>query len=103
MLSRIKKDDLVKVITGKDRGKQGQVLDLDRKNKKVRVRGVAVQVKHVKPRSSGAKGSIEKREAYIHVSNVMLVCPETGKPCRVRAKVVDGKKVRISHRSGVTI
>ncbi|MFC1854528.1 50S ribosomal protein L24 [Candidatus Dependentiae bacterium] len=104
MLSRIRKNDLVQVISGKDRGKQGQVLDIDKKSGKVRVRGVNICTKHLKPKAAGAKGKIEKQEAFIHACKVMPVCPETGKPCRVRVKVADdGSKFRVSHRSEVKI
>jgi large subunit ribosomal protein L24 len=103
MVQRIKKGDLVAVITGKDRGKQGRVLEVNHAADTVRVRGIAMQTKHLKPRKANTPGKIEQLEAFIQASNVMPVCPQTGKPCRVRSNVVDGKRVRVSHRSGVTI
>ncbi|MCK4517866.1 50S ribosomal protein L24 [Candidatus Babeliales bacterium] len=104
MLSRIRKDDLVEVISGKDKGKQGNVIAIDRKADRVRIRGVAIRTKHVKPKSAGSKGKIEKQESFVSACKVMPVCPETGKPCRVRVKRTDdGGKVRISHRSGTKI
>lgn len=103
MLRRIKKGDLVAVITGKDRGKQGRVLEVNHVLDTVRVRGIAMQTKHLKSHKANTPGKIEQLEAFIHASNVMPICPQSGKPCRVRNKVVDGKRVRVSHRSGVTI
>lgn len=103
MLSRIKKGDLVQVMSGKDKGKKGQVIELDLKSSKARVQGIAIQTKHVKPRSSGVKGTIEKREALVFLCKLMPVCPTTGKPSRIRIGLEDGKKVRLSQRSGLKI
>lgn len=100
MLQRIKKNDLVMVISGKDQGKQGRVIEVDTKNDKVKVKGIAILTHHAKARSQGEKGSIRKEEGFIHSCKVMPVCPSTQKPCRVRIKVLDdGSKVRVSHRS----
>ncbi len=100
-MNRIKKNDLVHVISGKDKGKQGQVIEILPKEGKVKVKGIALQVRHVKPRKAGEAGGIKKKESFIAISNVMPVCPTTSKPCRIRARVAkDGKKERISHRSG---
>jgi large subunit ribosomal protein L24 len=100
MLHRIKKNDLVMVISGKDQGKQGSVIEVDIKNDKVKIKGIAVVTRHVKARSADKKSAIVKEESFIHASKVMPVCPTTKKPCRVRSKVLeDGSKVRISHRS----
>lgn len=100
MLNRIKKNDLVMVISGKDQGKQGKVIEVDKKNDKVKIKGVAVITRHVKARSADQKSEIKKEESFIYSCKVMPICPTTKKPCRVRTKVLDdGLKVRISHRS----
>lgn len=100
MVSRIKKNDTVVVLSGKDKGKQGEVIAIDRKNDLVKVRGIAIATKHQKPRSAQEKGKIVKEEAFIHACKVMPVCPETNKGCRVRSVVNEqGKRVRVSHRS----
>ena len=100
MLVRIKKDDLVLVISGKDKGKQGQVALVDTKADKIVVKGVSLLTKHVKPRRQGEKGGIKKEEAFVDLSKVMPICPACKKPCRVQTKTLegDGKKVRICHR-----
>ena len=103
MLNRIRKGDLVQVLSGKDKGKKGEVLELNLKAKKARVQGVAVQTKHAKSRRAGVKGKIEKREAFVYMCKLMPVCPETGKPSRIRMGFEDGKKVRLSQRSGLKI
>lgn len=100
-MERIKKNDTVVVITGKDKGKTGPVIEIDRTLNKVKVKGVAVVTRHKRPRRQGEKGGILQEESFIHASNVMLLCPSTKKPCRVGyALGADGKKVRISKRSG---
>jgi len=101
MLQRIKKDDLVYVLSGKDKGATGTVISIDFDESRVLVKGVNVVTKHVKPKRQGEKGSIVKEEKFISLSNVMPVCPETKKPCRVRTQeTADGKRVRVSVRSG---
>lgn len=104
MLSRIKIGDQVQVISGKDKGKRGEVLDLKKSKGLVRVRGICVQMKHKKPRMAGQKGAIEKVEGFVNQSKIMPICPKTNQPCRVRVKVLEnGKKVRVSHRSGAEL
>ena len=102
---KIKKGDLVQVITGsrKIRGMQGRVLKVLRKQNKVIVEKVNLVKRHQKPRREGEVGGIIEKEAPIHISNVMLVDPKDGKPCRVGFKVLeDGRKVRYSKRTGET-
>ena len=109
-MAKIKKDDLVVVITGKDRGQQGRVLSVDRENDRVIVEGVNRVQRHVKANTQrdNAAGGIITVEAPLHISNVMLVDPETKKGTRVgyRTEEVerDGRKrtvrVRIAKRSG---
>ena len=92
---KIKKDDKVVVLSGKDKGKQGKVLIADPKNAKVVVEGVNVATKHQKPRKQGEEGGIIKVETPIYVSKVQLVCPKCGKATRVGFKVENGKKTRV--------
>lgn len=99
MLSRIKKDDNVIVITGKDKGKQGIVIDVDTKKDAILVKGVSIVTRHVKAKKSGETSRIVKEEAYIPSFKVMPVCKSCKKPCRVRIRLLeDGKKVRVCHR-----
>jgi large subunit ribosomal protein L24 len=98
-MQRIKLNDLVHVITGKDCGKQGHVIEVDLFAGKVKVRGIAMVTRHVKARRQGEKSSIRREEGFIHMSNVMPV-DDQGKPCRVRFAVQDGRKVRVSARTG---
>ncbi|MGP4062995.1 50S ribosomal protein L24 [Halobacillus litoralis] len=96
----VKKGDKVIVITGKDKGKQGNVLEAYPKKDRVLVEGVNEVKKHAKPSQENPQGGILTQEAAIHVSNVMPVDPKTGEPTRVGYKVEDGKKVRIAKKSG---
>lgn len=98
---RIKKGDTVQVITGKDKGVKGEILSVDRKERRVVVKGVNVVTRHQKP-SMNNPGGLIKKEQSIHVSNVMLVDSDD-KPTRVGMKIVDGKKVRVSKRTGSVI
>ncbi|MFB6225416.1 MAG: 50S ribosomal protein L24 [Candidatus Paceibacteria bacterium] len=100
---KIRKNDTVKVIAGKDEGKEGQVIEADPSRQKVRVEGVNVVKKHIRPQQMDQKGQIIERPAFIDVSNVMLMCPHTNQPTRVGYTFVDGKKVRISKKSNKEI
>ena len=107
MPARIKSDDQVVVISGKDRGKKGRVLRVDPKNERVFVEGLNMIKRHQKanpmsPTANQTSGVIEK-EGGIHISNVALVDPKDGKPTRVGVEVVDGKRVRVARRSGTRI
>lgn len=82
MKSKITKNEKVMIITGKDKGKVGEVLELCWKYDKVKVRGVNMVTQHIKPRKGGDVGGIYKREAFVHISNVMPVDSMTGKPVR---------------------
>lgn len=99
----VKKGDKVQVITGKDKGKQGIILEAYPKKDRVLVEGVNIVKKHSKPSQMNPQGGIMTQEAPIHVSNVMPIDPKTGQPTRVGYKVVDGKKVRIAKKSGETL
>ncbi len=100
---KIKKDDKVVVLAGKDKGKQGKVLSADPKGGKVVVEGVNVATKHRKPRKQGEEGGIIKMETPIYVSKVQLVCPKCGKATRVGFKVEAGKKTRVCKKCGAEV
>jgi len=101
MAFRIRKGDLVQVVAGADRGKQGRVIAVDRARGKVRVEKVRMQKRHLRPGRKALKtGGILEQEGYIDASNVMLVDPESGTPSRVRSQVEDGRRVRVFARSG---
>lgn len=88
----VKKGDKVKVITGKDKGKEGVILAAYPKQDRVLVEGVNIVKKHVKPNQLNPQGGIVSQEAAIHVSNVMLIDPKSGEPTRVGYKIENGKK-----------
>ncbi|MGP4072808.1 50S ribosomal protein L24 [Piscibacillus sp. B03] len=96
----VKKGDKVKVITGKDKGKEGTILEAYPKKERVLVEGVNYVKKHAKPSQENPQGGILNQEAPIHVSNVMPIDPKSGEPTRVGYEVRDGKKVRIAKKSG---
>ena len=96
----VKTGDKVKVITGKDKGKEGVILKAFPKKDRVIVEGMNMMKKHQKPSSMNPQGGILETEAPIQVSNVMLIDSKTGEPTRVGFKVEDGKKVRVSKKTG---
>ena len=98
---KIKKGDLVKVIAGKDKDKEGKVTVVDHKNGKVVVEGVNMMTKHTKPSAANQQGGIVTTEAPIDASNVMLVVD--GKATRVGFTVENGKKVRVAKSTGKVI
>jgi large subunit ribosomal protein L24 len=100
---KIKKGDRVVVLSGKDKGKHGEVTKSMPKEGKVIVAGVNVAARHRKASQTNPQGGIERREAPLHASKVALEDPKTGKPTRVRFEERDGKKVRIAVRSGELI
>ena len=105
MPARIRRDDEVLVISGKDRGKTGRVLRVDPEKDKVFVEGLNIVKRHQRPtpgRPDAVAGVIE-REGPIHVSNVMLLDPKDGKPTRVGIEVREGRRFRIARRSGTRI
>ena len=104
MVARIKKDDTVIVIAGKDKGRSGRVLKVIPDEDRVVVEGVNMAKRHTKPDVANPQGGVIAREASLHVSNVALRDPKTGKPTRVGFKVNDkGRKVRVAKGSGVEI
>ena len=102
---KIRKNDQVEVISGKDRGTRGRVLRVSRPNSRVLVEGVNLIKRHTRANpQKNIQGGIVEREAEIHVSNVMLVDPDTDKPSRIGSKVLeDGSRVRIARRSGAVL
>lgn len=98
---KIKTGDTVRVITGKDKDKEGKVIAVDTKNSRVLVEGVNKVTKHTKPSASNPQGGIVEKEAYIHVSNVMYL--HKGKPTRIGFKMDGDKKVRIAKKTGEVI
>ena len=96
---KIKKGDKVIVLTGRDKGKSGEVKSVNPSDSKVIVQGINVQTRHRKASQAGP-GGLDKLEAPIHVSNVALIDPKTGKPTRIGYKTVSGRKVRVAKRSG---
>lgn len=100
---KIKKGDTVVVRTGKDKGAKGEVLRVFKDEDRVLVSGVNMKVKHVKPSQAGP-GGIEKVESPIHISNVGIADPKSGKATRVGYKTLkDGKKTRFAKASGETL
>lgn len=89
---KIKKGDLVKVIAGKDKGKEGKIIAVNRKDNTVLVEGVNMITKHTKPSAANQQGGIVHQEGPINVSNVMYIYK--GKPARIQYQIKDGKKVR---------
>ena len=101
---KIRKDDEVIVLTGRDKGKRGAVLRVVTRTDRVLVEGVNVTKRHVKPTQADPQGGIVEREAPIHISNVALIDPESDRATRVRYKTLeDGRKVRVAARSGEVI
>lgn len=101
--AKIKKGDKVVVLSGKDKGKHGEVVLALPKEGKVVVSGVNIATRHKKPTQANPQGGLDRREAPLHVSNVAIEDPKTGKPTRVRFEVKDGKKVRVAVKSGEVI
>jgi large subunit ribosomal protein L24 len=105
---KIRRDDTVEVMSGKDKGKTGKVLRVEPKKNRVFVEGMNMQKRHQRPRSlrdtqrADAVGGVIEREGPIHISNVMLVDPKDNKPTRVRIERKDGRRVRVAKKSGET-
>ena len=97
---KIKKGDTVKVLSGNDKGKTGEVLEVIPKTQKVIVKGVNVRKKHVKPRKQGEEGGIISVECSIHSSKVNVVCPKCNKPTRIGYLVEGDTKVRVCKKCG---
>ena len=103
-MGRIKRDDLVLVIAGKDRGKQGQVRQVFPRENRLVVQGVNMIKRHMRPRAMGTQAGIIEKEASIHISNVMLICKSCAKPTRATIRVrPDGVKTRVCRICGEDI
>lgn len=98
-MQRVRRGDLVQVISGADRGRRGRVLRVDPARQRVMVEGIRVQTRHRKPSRPTAPGTVT-REAFVHWSNVMLVDPRDDRPSRVRIVDLDGHRRRVFVRSG---
>jgi large subunit ribosomal protein L24 len=109
MAMRIRRDDTVRIIKGKDRGKTGRVLRTDPRNDKVFVEGANIIKRHMRPRTlrdtqrAQELGGIIEKEGPIHVSNVMLIDPDSGEPTRVQVTREDGRRKRVAKKSGKEI
>ena len=103
MPARIKAGDEVQLLSGKDRGKTGKVLEVRPKEQRVLVEGLNLMKRHTRPRPPNEPGGVIERPAPIHLSNVALLDPADKKPTRVRVQVIDGKRVRVAARSGQRI
>jgi large subunit ribosomal protein L24 len=99
----VKKDDTVVILSGKDKGKQGKVLETSPKEQKVIVEGVNIVTKHVKPRKAGQPGGIVKVEGPFYACKAMLICPSCSKPTRLAHKILeDGTKMRLCKKCKAT-
>jgi large subunit ribosomal protein L24 len=109
MALKIRRDDTVRIIAGKDRGKTGRVLRVDPEKQKVFVEGANIIKRHLKPRTlrdtqrAQEMGGIVEMEGPIHVSNVMLIDPDSGDPTRIAIRREGGKRVRVAKKSGKEI
>jgi len=102
MNTKLKKNDLVKILTGKDKGKSGRILEIDAEKGRVLVEGLNMKKKTVRPRNQQEKGGIIEVEGYLHISNVMVLGND-GKPTRLGYKFENGKKIRIAKTTGEAI
>jgi large subunit ribosomal protein L24 len=102
MAARIRKGDKVVVLSGRDRGRTGEVIEMRPKESRVLVRGVNMVKRHQR-QSATQEGGIISKEASVHISNIALADPKDGKPTRVGFKMLGDKKVRVAKRSGVEI
>ena len=101
MAAKIRKGDRVQVLTGKDKGRQGEVIKVMPEDGRALVQGINMVKRHQKPQGMGRPGGIQEKEAGIDLSNLALLDPKSGKPTRVGFKVLeDGKKVRVAKASG---
>ncbi len=99
---KIKKGDQVKILSGKDRGKKGKILQILPSLDKVVVEGANLLTKHARAKRQGQKGERVKFSAPLHISNVMLICPKCNKPTRLGFKKVENKKVRICKKCKIS-
>lgn len=100
---KIRKGDTVKVLSGNDKGKTGEVLEVIPKTQKIIVKGINIRKKHIKPRKQGEEGGIIPSEFSIHSSKVAVVCPKCGKATRIGYSVEKDEKVRVCKKCGENI
>jgi len=107
---KVRRDDMVKVIAGKDKGKTGRVLHVEPKKNRVFVEGMNIQKRHQRPRSlrdtqrqSEVAGGVIEKEGPIHISNVMIIDPKDKKPTRLGVTREDGQRQRVTRRSGTSL
>lgn len=102
---KLKKGDMVKILSGNSRGQEGKILDIDTDRYRAFVEGINIVSRHTKPNQKSPKGGIIKKEASINLSNLMLIDPASGKPTRIGRKVEEktGKIVRFAKKTGETI
>ena len=99
MVARVRKNDTVVVLHGKDKGRQGTVVEILPKKNKVIVKGCAIVTRHVKAGKQGETGGIKKQESYLNICQVMPICSSCSKPCRVNSQVSEeGTRVRVCNR-----
>lgn len=97
---RFKKGDSVRVISGKHRGAEGEILRVEHDRNRVFIKNVAVVKKAQRPTQDNPRGGFKEQEAPIHASNVRLLDPKTNQPTRIRSQVIEGRKVRVAVKSG---
>jgi large subunit ribosomal protein L24 len=100
---KIRRDDEVLVKAGKDKGKTGRVLRVDRAKERVYVEGLNIVKRHQRPNQMGQQGGVIEKEGPIHVSNVAILDPKDGKPTRIGIERDDGRRFRVAKRSGQRI
>ena len=100
---KLRKGDNVIVLSGNDKGKTGEILEIIPSTQKVVVKGVNIRKKHVKPRKAGEEGGIIPSEYPIHSSKVNVICPKCGKASRIGYIIEDGKKVRVCKKCGAKL
>ncbi len=100
MPARIRKGDRVVLLSGKDKGKSGVVIEVRPREGRVLIEGVNIMKRHTKPRPPNEPGGVIERPAPVHLSNVSLIDPKDHRPTRVRIQEIDGRRVRVSARSG---
>lgn len=100
MKIHVKKDDKVEVLAGEAKGSTGRVIAVNRSTYRAIVEGVNIVTKHTKPSAASPQGGITKKEAPIHISNLLVVDPKSGKGSRIGYKNTDGKSVRYFKKSG---
>ncbi len=100
---KIKKGDTVCVLSGNDKGKKGEVLEIMPKTEKVIVKGVNIRKRHIKPKKQGEEGGIIPVECSIHASKLSVVCPKCNKPARIGYQIEKDEKVRVCKKCGAKL